>query len=222
MHLLIISCTPRVKEKSNTDKILTEFKKGYEENGNTTEILYLQQRKEWENIRSKFYENTNILFAIPLYVECIPGIMMEFLETLKPKTNINTKIGFILQGGFAEASQLRCCESYLEILPKMLGCKYNGTLIKGNMFPISFLREKYRSSMVHPFYDRGKEYAKDDYFDKKIVNEFAKPEYFSKVSMFCSNYVFAPLKKFLFYLFAKNLGCKNSLNYRPYEKYVKK
>ena len=192
MHLLIISCTPRVKEKSNTDKILTEFKKGYEENGNTTEILYLQQRKEWENIRSKFYENTNILFAIPLYVECIPGIMMEFLETLKPKTNINTKIGFILQGGFAEASQLRCCESYLEILPKMLGCKYNGTLIKGNMFP------------------------------KKIVNEFAKPEYFSKVSMFCSNYVFAPLKKFLFYLFAKNLGCKNSLNYRPYEKYVKK
>lgn len=33
MNLLIISCTPRIKEKSNTDKILDEFKKGYESNG---------------------------------------------------------------------------------------------------------------------------------------------------------------------------------------------
>lgn len=27
MHLLIVSCTPRAKEKSNTDKILDELKK---------------------------------------------------------------------------------------------------------------------------------------------------------------------------------------------------
>ncbi len=41
MHLLIVSCTPRAKEKSNTDKILDELRKGYEYNGNTTETLYL-------------------------------------------------------------------------------------------------------------------------------------------------------------------------------------
>ena len=53
MHLLIVSCTPRAKEKSNTDKILDEFKKGYEYNGNTTETLYLYKRNEWGNIMLK-------------------------------------------------------------------------------------------------------------------------------------------------------------------------
>ena len=60
MHLLMISCTPRMKESSNTDKILDEFKKGYESCGNTTETLYLYKRNEWESIRKKFYENDNI------------------------------------------------------------------------------------------------------------------------------------------------------------------
>lgn len=53
MHLLIVSCTPRAKEKSNTDKILDELKKGYEYNGNTTETLYLYKRNEWGNIMLK-------------------------------------------------------------------------------------------------------------------------------------------------------------------------
>lgn len=53
MHLFIVSCTPRAKEKSNTDKILDELKKGYEYNGNTTETLYLYKRNEWGNIMLK-------------------------------------------------------------------------------------------------------------------------------------------------------------------------
>ena len=220
MHLFIVSCTPRIKEKSNTDKILEEFKKGYESCGNTTETFYLSKRNEWEMIRTKFYENDNILFALPLYVECIPGIMAEFLETLKPKQDSNTKIGFLLQGGFAEASQLRCCESYLETLPALLGCEYNGTLLKGGMFAVSFIGSKMRKQMIEPFYDMGKYYAQNNYFRKEVVNDFAKPEYFSKKEIFFSN-VFSPLNKLLFNVFAKKLGCKGSLNDRPYQNYVK-
>ncbi len=220
MHLFIVSCTPRIKEKSNTDKILEEFKKGYESCGNTTETFYLYKRNEWEMIRTKFYENDNILFALPLYVECIPGIMAEFLETLKPKQDSNTKIGFLLQGGFAEASQLRCCESYLETLPAFLGCEYNGTLLKGNMFAVSFIGSKMRKQLTEPFYNMGKYYAQNNYFRKEVVNDFAKPEYFSKKEIFFSN-VFSPLNKLLFNVFAKKLGCKGSLNDRPYQNYVK-
>ncbi|WP_304577010.1 NAD(P)H-dependent oxidoreductase, partial [Romboutsia ilealis] len=182
MNLLIISCTPRIKEKSNTDKILDEFKKGYESYGNTTETLYLYKRNEWETIRKKFYENDNILFALPLYVECIPGIMAEFLESLKPKHKNNTKIGFLLQGGFGEASQLRCCESYLETLPSLLGCEYNGTLLKGNMFAVSFMDGKIRKKMVEPFYNMGKYYAQNNYFNKackeKVKQKFVNFENF--------------------------------------------
>ncbi len=221
MNLLIISCTPRIKEKSNTDKILDEFKKGYESYGNTTETLYLYKRNEWETIRKKFYENDNILFALPLYVECIPGIMAEYLESLKPKQKNNTKIGFLLQGGFGEASQLRCCESYLETLPSLLGCEYNGTLLKGNMFAVSFMDGKIRKKMVEPFYNMGKYYAQNNYFNKEVVNDFAKPEYFSKKVIFLNN-ILSPLNKFFIKVFAKKLGCKGSLNDKPYQNYVKR
>lgn len=221
MHLLIVSCTPRAKEKSNTDKILDELKKGYEYNGNTTETLYLYKRNEWESMREKFYENDNILFALPLYVECIPGIMAEFLETLKPKQNCNTKIGFLLQSGFAEASQLRCCESYLETLPSLLGCEYNGTLLKGGMFAVSFIGSKMGKQMVEPFYNMGKYYAQNNYFNKEVVNDFAKPEYFSKKEIFLNNVV-SPLNKLFMKVFAKKLGCKVSLNDKPYQNYVKR
>lgn len=221
MNLLIISCTPRIKEKSNTDKILDEFKKGYESVGNTTETLYLSKRNEWEIIRNKFYENDNILFALPLYVECIPGIMMEFLETLEPKQNANTKIGFLLQGGFAEASQLRCCEEYLENLPSLLECEYNGTLLKGDMFAVSLIDGKIRKQMVEPFYKMGQYYAQNNYFNKEVVNDFAKPEYFSKKVIFINN-MLSPLKKIFFKLFAKKLGCRKSLTDKPYQKYVVK
>lgn len=220
MHLLMISCTPRMKEKSNTDKILDEFKKGYESCGNTTETFYLYKRNEWEMIRKKFYENDHILFALPLYVECIPGIMAEFLETLKPKQNSITKIGFLLQSGFAEASQLRCCESYLETLPSLLGCEYNGTLLKGGMFAVSFMDGKIRKQMVEPFYNMGKYYAQNNYFTKEVVNDFAKPEYFSKKEIFFNN-LLSPLNKLFMKVFAKKLGCKKSLSYKPYQKYVK-
>lgn len=220
MNLLIISCTPRIKEKSNTDKILDEFKKGYESNGNTTETLYLYKRNEWEIIRKKFYENDNILFALPLYVECIPGIMAEFLESLKPKQKSNTKIGFLLQGGFGEASQLRCCESYLETLPSLLGCEYNGTLLKGGMFAVSFMDDKIRKQLVEPFYNMGKYYAQNNYFNKEVVNDFAKPEFYSKKAIFLNN-VLSPLNKLFFKVFAKKLGCKGSLNDKQYQNYVK-
>lgn len=221
MHLLIISCTPRIKEKSNTDKIIKEFIKGYEENGHTTELFYLSKRNEWSKIKEQFYQNHNILFALPLYVECIPGIMMEFLEDLTPKTDHQTKIGFLLQGGFAEASQLRCCESYLEMLPEMLGCQYNGTLLKGSMFTVSLLDEKTSQQIVKPFYEMGKYYSYNHYFEKEVVSEFAKPEYFSKPVIFINN-LFNPLKKLFFSVFAKKIGCKQSLSDKPYQKYVKR
>lgn len=221
MNLLMISCTPRMKEKSNTDKILDEFKKGYESYGNTTETFYLYKRNEWEIIRKKFYENDNILFALPLYVECIPGIMAEFLESLKPKQKNDTKIGFLLQGGFAEASQLRCCESYLETLPSLLGCEYNGTLLKGGMFAVSLMDGKIRKQMVEPFYNMGKYYAQNNYFNKEVVNDFAKPEYFSKKEIFFNN-LLSPINKLFMKVFAKKSGCKGSLSDKPYQNYVKR
>ncbi|MCR5033395.1 MAG: NAD(P)H-dependent oxidoreductase, partial [Lachnospiraceae bacterium] len=77
MHVLIINGSPRVKKYSNTDKILTAFTRGLTETGSTFEQYEISDRKQWEQIREAYYQNTQILIALPLYVECIPGLLME-------------------------------------------------------------------------------------------------------------------------------------------------
>ena len=223
MHLVVISCTPRMVKKSNTAIIIDSFKKGYEKNGNTTEVYYLSQRSTWETIREAFYSNAHILFAIPLFVECVPGLLLEFLEDIEPKKysegTEKTKIGFILQGGFAEASQLRCCERYLERLPGYLNCDYTGTLVKGNMFALGIADDASREKLVQPFVQMGEDYALREAFIKEEVSEFARPEYFSKGFILLYT-LLGPLQKTAMGIMAKKLGCKTPLNAKPYQKYL--
>ena len=85
MHLVIISGAARPRSKSNTAKVIAAFQKGFEENGNTTEVWYLSDRRQWESAAKAFRQNERILIAFPLYVENIPGILLEFLSGLTPK-----------------------------------------------------------------------------------------------------------------------------------------
>ena len=137
MHLVIISGAARPRARSNTAKIIAAFQAGYEEGGNTTEVWYLSDHSQWAGAAQAFERSDNLLIALPLYVENIPGILLEFLSGLRPKTVPGTRLAFLLQGGFPEASQSRCCEAYLETLPALLGCEYAGTLIKGDLFGLS-------------------------------------------------------------------------------------
>ena len=83
MHLVIINASPRVEAKSNTARIIRTLVRGYEESGNTTEVWHLSDKKQWTGAKEAYEKNSNILFALPLYVESVPGIMLEFLETLR-------------------------------------------------------------------------------------------------------------------------------------------
>lgn len=223
MNLLIINCSPRVKTKSNTNIIIRAFAEGYTKQGNTTEIYHLSELGKWDEIRDAFYRNENVLMALPLFVECIPGVMIEFLETLTPKTNTEgqpkTKLSFLLQGGFSEASQLRCGERYLELLPGFLNCEYAGTLIKGNMFITHMLPVATANKMVSPFTQMGEVLAKDGKFDKEKVDKFAAPEYYSK-GFILLHTLLRPLNKLFFDIFFKKNGCTGSLSAQPYKNYM--
>ncbi|MDF2944647.1 MAG: hypothetical protein K0S01_3505 [Herbinix sp.] len=221
MNLLIINCSPRVKAKSNTNIIVRAFADGYTKQGNTVEIYNLSELGKWDEIRVAFYNHENILMALPLFVESIPGIMLEFLETLSPKSNSEgqpkTKLSFLLQGGFSEASQLRCGERYLEQIPGFLNCEYGGTLIKGSMFIIHMLPETSSKQMVSPFIEMGEVFAIDGKFDKEKVNKFAAPEYYSKRFILLHT-LLSPLNKLFFAIFFKKNGCLGSLTAQPYKK----
>ena len=218
MHLVIISGATRPQSKSNTAKVIAAFQKGFEENGNTTEVWYLSDRRQWKRAANAFEQNERILIAFPLYVESIPGILLEFLSGITPKQAPGTKLAFLIQGGFPEASQSRCCEAFLETLPAQLGCEYAGTLIKGDMFGTSRVDEKTREKMLAPFTQMGRTFAQTGCFEKTAVDAFASPEYMPEKQIRMYNLVGKHISRFFMGRIAKKLGCKEKLDARPYER----
>lgn len=215
MHVLIINGSPRVKKYSNTDKILEKFTKGMCENGTTFEQYEVSDKAQWDDMREAFNRNKNILIALPLYVECIPGLLMEFLETLTPK-NDGSQIAFILQSGFAEGIQLRCGEAYLEILAGRLGCGYKGTLVKGDNFSIRFTDDKMKNKVTDPYTEMGREFAANGDFNSEACRKFTGPEIFPAHMRFILGLVFNTFAKKGFKMIARNIGCEQPLDYRPY------
>lgn len=112
MHLVILSGAARPKSKSNTAKIIAAFQAGYEACGNTTEVFYLSDRGQWPAAAQSFTAHDNILIALPLYVENIPGILLEFLEGLQPKTTLPVR------------SWLFCCRAASRRLPRAGAAKH--------------------------------------------------------------------------------------------------
>ena len=218
MHLVIISGATRPQAKSNTAKVIAAFQKGLEENGNTTEVWYLSDRRQWKRAANAFEQNDHILIAFPLYVENIPGILLEFLSGITPKQAPGTKLAFLIQGGFPEASQSRCCEAFLETLPAQLGCEYAGTLIKGDMFGTSRVDEKTREKMLAPFTQMGRTFAQTGSFEKTAVDAFAGPEYMPEKQIRMYNRVGKHISRFFMGHIARKLGCKEKLDARPYER----
>ncbi len=217
MHLVVINGSPRVKEYSNTDKIITSFAKGFCENGNTYELYNVSDRTEWEKAQNAFSANKDILIALPLYVENIPGILLEFLETLSVKKDSGTKMYFILQSGFAEGCQLRCGEAFLEKLPGYLGCEYGGTLVKGDNFSIRILDGDDRAKILTPYEEMGRLFAAKGGFDNEEAKAFTGPEVFPKPVQILLQIMFKTFAKGSFKKAAKSWGCTKPLTDRPYE-----
>lgn len=216
MHIVIINGSPRIQAKSNTEKILEYFLCDFCKNENTYEIWRLSDRKQWRSAADAFTQNDRILFALPLFVENIPGIMLEFLEGLPPKSVPGTQMAFILQGGFPEASQLRCGESFLETLPAKLGCEYAGTLIKGDMFGIRMMPENLVEPELFRFREAGRKFAETGRFTKEYASVFAGPELLPKSTKIKFKLLGSVMQKYFMTRIAKSMGCKDKLNARPY------
>lgn len=216
MHLVIINGSPRVKKLSNTDKILAAFTKGYSESGNTFELYSISNRAEWEGAASAFVQNTQILIATPLFAENIPGLLLEFLETLPVKTQEGTQIAFILQGGFAEGCQLRCGEAFIEKLPSYLGCAYGGTLVKGDNFGIRIAEGKELAKLLAPYEDMGRLFAREHGFDNAQAKAFTGAERLSFAARLMLRVVFKTIAPKRYEAEAKKWGCTQPLDARPY------
>ena len=215
MNILIINGSPRVKKYSNTNYILVKFTEGLRENGASFEQYEISDRGSWDQIRQAFDRNTVILIALPLYVECIPGLLMEFLETLTPKSD-GSKMAFLLQGGFMEGVQLRCGEAYLKILAGKLGCAYMGTLVKGDNFMIRFFEGEWREKVTDPYADMGREYAVNGDFNSKACKKFTGHEKFPLPVRIYVGHILKTQAAKGFEQIAAAFECDKPLDFKPY------
>ena len=216
MHVVIINGSPRVKQFSNTDKIIHSFTQGLDEAGCTYEIYTLSSRREWDAAREAFITNDKIILALPLYVECVPSLLMEWLETLPTERQRPAELSFILQSGFAEGCQLRCGEQFLKSLPAQLGCNYGGCLLKGSNFGIRITKGKDRDKILKPYIAMGRSYAVKGNFLTPEAKKFTGPERFPWLIRKLIMLVFRFFENKVFEKAAKEWGCTQPLDYKPY------
>ena len=217
-HLVIINGSPRVAKFSNTDKIIHSFVKGLEETGITWELHNLSNRQEWDATREAFLTHEHILMAFPLYVECIPGLMLEFLETLPTERKLPGQLCFLLHGGMDEGNEFRFCERILQRLPAQLGCSYGGTLIRGGSFGIRTREDAVKAKIVAPYEEMGRLFARKGNFLTVEAKKFTGPEQYPWWVRKMVSLLFLKKVNRGFEDFAKSWGCTRPLDDKPYEK----
>ena len=215
-HLVIINGSPRVAKFSNTDKIIHSFVKGLEEAGITWKLHNLSSRKEWEAAREAFLTHERILIAFPLYVECMPSVMLEFLETLPSERKQPAQLSFLLHGGMDEGNEFRFCERILQGLPAQLGCSFGGTLIHGGSFDIRTREDAVKAKIVAPYEKMGRLFAQNGNFLTPEAKKFTGPEQYPWLVRKIVSLLFLKKVNKGFEDFAKSWGCTRPLDDKPY------
>ena len=215
-HLVIINGSPRVAKFSNTEKIIHSFAKGLEEAGVTLELHHLSNRNEWDAAREAYLDNERTLIAFPLYVECVPSLMLEFLTTLPVVRQQQGELSFLLHGGMDEGNEFRLCEQFLKTLPTQLGCSYGGTLIHGGSFRIRTAGDKEVARILDPYVKMGRLYAQKGNFLSPQAAKFIGMEQYpwlvrKLVSLLALDKINGEFEQF-----AKDWGCIRPLDDKPY------
>lgn len=216
MHVVIINGSPRTHEFSNTSKILLSFVKGLENADVTYELYSLSSLKEWDSARNAFLTNDKIIFALPMYVESIPSLMLEFLDTLPAERQCPAELSFILHGGFDEGYQFRLCEKLLKSITVQLGCNYGGCLIKGGSFMLRLFEKDKVERMTKQYTKMGISYAQHGNFVTPEAKRFTGPERYPWLVRQIAGLFLKLVVNKKFEQFAQDWGCYEPLNNKPY------
>jgi len=182
MKLTVFNGSPR-GYRSNTRILLEHFLKGFSKTeGNKHKAYYLNRVKEEDQFKRAFAEAECVLLAFPLYTDSMPGVVKSFIEALEPFAGrkSNPALGFIVQSGFPEAAHNRMVERYNEKLASRLECAYLGTIVKGGAEGIQVQPPRMTAKLFTRFYELGRVFGRDGYFDQSRIEELAKPERLSR------------------------------------------
>ncbi len=216
MRYTIVSCSPQNEKRSASTFIAKIFKREIEKEEKTqVDFFWIGNRNCWQQCIDSFENSEISIWVVPVYVENVPGIFLEFLEELENHKG-NGKMFFILQSGFEEASQLRTAEKFLEMLPARFGCEYGGTLLKGGLIGLVHMRgEKYCETVGKQFEMVAGNFVKAGEFNEIDKINMAGCEYYSKGMILLAKLV-KPLNTIVWSITAKKMGAKGKVADRPY------
>ncbi len=176
MNTLIINGSPKA-EKGNTEYFIREFMKDQK---TVYEVRYAA--KEDSLFLANYLETFDtVIFAMPLYIHAMPGIVMKIFECMRQVKEEHKSIGFMVQSGFAESAQSKFLERYLEVFSRRLGYYYLGTLIKGSCAGIYMMPERFNKKLFLGLNRFGINFEETGEFDQELVKEFGKHYKFTKV-----------------------------------------
>ena len=198
-RVLILNGSPRVKKNSNTNKIIDAFGEGLRQAGTCYDVYSLSNRSEWDAAREAVMTSDNIIIAMPLFVECLPSLLLEFLNTFPTERKQPAQISFILHGGFDEGHQLRLGEKFLQSLPAQLGCSCGGVLVKGGSFLLrnrenSYIK-KMTDKMLASYTTMGLSFAQNGNFMTPEAQKFTGPEKNPWIGLLLFNLIFKRIVK---------------------------
>jgi multimeric flavodoxin WrbA len=170
MNSIILNGSPKGKS-GNSEIFARQFIKDMK---NPCEIKYIV-RENHEQLAEYVERFDAIIMIMPLYVHAMPGIVMKFIEHLKPAVTNDKALGFIIQAGFPETAHEKYIESYLSILAKELNYKYLGTVSKGEAAGTYMKPEFMNKKLFKQLNDLGRKYEETGAFDKRIKEELGKP-----------------------------------------------
>ena len=179
MNKIILNGSPKGNSKKSNSRI---FAKEFVKNMKSPCKIKCIAKNDPKELAQDVEKFDTIIIILPLYIHAMPGIVMKFIEELKPTTTEGKYIGFLVQAGFIETAQHKFLERYFEDLAKQLNYKYLGTVSKGEAAGI-YMFPKMFKKVLKLISDLGVEYEKTHAFDKEIVNKLAQPYELSKFKL---------------------------------------
>lgn len=179
MNTIILNGSPKGNSANSNSRIFAENFVSNMKNPCEIKCIANSNPDELANYIQSF---DAIIFILPLYIHAMPGIVMKFIEKMKPAAAEGKHMGFIIQAGFMETSQERFVERYFSDLAKQLNYNYLGTVSKGEAAAV-YMYPKMFKKVLKQVSDLGVAYEETHTFDKEIVEKLGKPYELSKSTL---------------------------------------
>lgn len=181
--LLVVNGSPR-GPRGNTPVMLKKCMDGFlSSEGTQAEMLHLVQVKDKEKAVAAYRDADCVLLGFPLYTDCMPGIVKEFMESLGKVKNHkdNPAMGFLVQSGFPEAAHSRHVEQYLISFAEKMHSPYLGTLVRGGCEGVRLMPESMHRKMFSTLSKLGVELAQQGGFNQKTIRSLVSVEKYSPI-----------------------------------------